>query len=196
VISLFGTTVRQDYRLRKIARLASGRGSLLDIGCSGLPNMYLRAGIVTGFDSVSAVMPSNYTGFIIGDALHLSESIQNQSYDVIVAAELLEHLEEPVSFLRQCRSILKDGGLLVLSTPNPNSPIERILTLTMSRRYFYTSEHVCIYPQRWLVRMMEIAGFGGIRLHSGGFPVPLTGLVPFPRPWCHQTIATGLVARR
>lgn len=196
MISMPGTTVRQDYRLRKIARLAGGRGSLLDIGCSGLPNRYLSAGIVTGFDLVSTVLPGNYTGFIVGDALRLSESIQHQSYDVIVAAELLEHLEEPVGFLRQCRSILKDGGLIVLSTPNPNSPIERILTLTLSRRYFYTPEHVCIYPQRWLVRMMETAGFGGIRLHSGGFPVPLTGLVPFPRPWCHQTIATGSVSLR
>lgn len=110
----------------------------------------------------------------------------------MIAGEILEHLEAPVDFLRRCCGLLTQGGLMVLSTPNPNSPVERLLTITMSRRFFYTSEHVCIYPQRWLVRMMENAGFRGIRLYSGGFPVPLIGLVPFPRPWCHQTIATGI----
>jgi hypothetical protein len=40
--------------------------------------------------------------------------------------------------------------------------------------------------------MMEIAGFTEVKLFSGGIPIPGLGLMPFPRAWCYQTIATGV----
>ena len=90
----------------------------------------------------------------------------------------------------------RPGGIIVLTTPNPTSPIERLLTTPLSRRFFYGKGgvyqpfgHICLYPQRWLIRMLEVAGFTGVKLSSGGFPLPGVGLVPFPRPWCYQTIA-------
>jgi predicted SAM-dependent methyltransferase len=43
----------------------------------------------------------------------------NQSYDVIVAGEIIEHLENPGLFLRNMRRHLKPQGKLILSTPNP-----------------------------------------------------------------------------
>jgi len=48
-----------------------------------------------------------------------------------------------------------------------------------------------LYPQRWLIKMMEISGFKDIKLYSGGMIFPFFSLIPFPRPWCYQTIATG-----
>ena len=39
-------------------------------------------------------------------------------YDIVIAVEILEHLENPWKYLRDCQSVLKDGGIIVLSTPN------------------------------------------------------------------------------
>ena len=97
-----------------------------------------------------------------------------------------------MSFLRACRETLAPGGTLVLSTPNPNSFIERLLTITLSRRFFYTNDHVMLFPQRWLIRMLERSGFSDVQLYSGGFPVPPLGLIRFPRAWCYQTIASAV----
>ncbi|MBV9159686.1 MAG: class I SAM-dependent methyltransferase [Candidatus Kaiserbacteria bacterium] len=40
------------------------------------------------------------------------------SFDVIFAGDLIEHLSNPGRFLERCRTSLKSGGRLILTTPN------------------------------------------------------------------------------
>jgi len=48
------------------------------------------------------------------------QSIDAQSVDCVVSTEVLEHLyHHPVGYLAECWRILRHGGLLLLSTPNP-----------------------------------------------------------------------------
>jgi len=42
----------------------------------------------------------------------------NSEYNIVSAIELIEHLENPRCFLRQCRALLSVGGYVVLTTPN------------------------------------------------------------------------------
>lgn len=184
----------ESLRMKRMARLAEGCRSVLDIGWAQSPNRFLANENVVGFDLDQRPLPDNYHESVAGDARDMVQAFAGRKFDAIIAGEILEHVEQPHAFLRDCRSLLGATGRIVLSTPNPNSPIERLLTLTLDRKYFYTTEHLCLYPQRWLIRMMENSGFRDVRLHSGGFPAPLLGLVPFPRPWCHQTIAVAVAA--
>lgn len=39
-------------------------------------------------------------------------------YAAITCIEVIEHLENPRHFLRQCRSLLDEGGILLVTTPN------------------------------------------------------------------------------
>ena len=174
-----------------MAGLVRGRARVLDLGWVEQPNPFLFNNEVVGLDVSKGNLPSNYTSSVIADVMNLPEPFKPGSFDAIVAGELIEHLDRPLDFLRSCYKTLAPHGILVLSTPNPNSFIERVLTLNLSRSFFYTADHVMLFPQRWLVRMMEIAGFTDVRLYSGGFPIPYLGLVPFFRPWCYQTIAAG-----
>ncbi len=52
-----------------------------------------------------------------------------QRFDAIVALELIEHLENPRHFFRQCRQLLGAGGHLVVSTPNLANPVSQALFL-------------------------------------------------------------------
>ncbi|MDD4205413.1 MAG: methyltransferase domain-containing protein [Candidatus Delongbacteria bacterium] len=182
----------ESYRLKKIANLVSDKNTVLDLGCSSLPNPFFNNENVIGIDLVPTDLPDNYASFKQCDVMSLSESFINMKVDAITAGELIEHLEEPVRFLKECYETLEDGGILVLSTPNPNSFAERLLTLNLSSRFFYTKEHIMLYPQRWLIRIMNIAGFGNVKLYSGGMFFPFISTIPFPRPWCYQTIAAGV----
>lgn len=183
----------ERLRLQRMASFANHGRVIADVGFCQCPNPYLTARKVIGIDpnANQSYFANNYSDLFPGTLVEYIDVMGPHKFDVVLAGELIEHLEVPVEFLRECHKALKPGGRVVLSTPNPNSFIERILTLTLSRRYFYTKEHVMLIPQRWLIRIMEIAGFKNVELHSGGFPLPLLGLVPFPRPWCYQTIAIG-----
>jgi len=174
-----------------MANLVKHRKSVLDIGWADKPNSFLNNDMVTGLDLVKKQKPENYSKVVCGNAMDLNHIFVSGMFDAILAGELLEHLENPLGFIRNCMEVLSPGGVLIITTPNPNSPIERILTLFLNRNYFYSKNHVMLYPQRWLIRIMEIGGCVSVKLHSGGFPFPGTELIPFPRPWCYQTIAVG-----
>jgi SAM-dependent methyltransferase len=41
-----------------------------------------------------------------------------QRFDCIIASEVIEHLNDPRAFLRQCSSLLFKGGTIIITTPN------------------------------------------------------------------------------
>jgi SAM-dependent methyltransferase len=186
---LLPLTINEDYRLKKLANQVKSCRSVLDIGCAQLANKNLLNEQVIGLDLKEAELPSNYTEFIQGDLDVLIK--QNRTFDAIVAGEILEHLIDPIQFLQQCNSLLNDEGVIAISTPNPHSIIEILLTITLNRKFFYTKDHIMLFPQRWLIRMLEVSSFENVRLLSAGFPIPYHGLIPFPRTFCHQTIAVA-----
>ena len=42
----------------------------------------------------------------------------NKKFDTIIAGEILEHVKSPIDFLEYCKSLLKNGGRLIITTPN------------------------------------------------------------------------------
>jgi len=56
-----------------------------------------------------------------------------EKFDAIIAIEIIEHLENPFSFLRQCAKLLKKDGLLFLTSPNVESITSRVLFLYTGR---------------------------------------------------------------
>lgn len=179
--------VDESYRLRKMAFLLKECDLVLEVGAAQQPNRFLPRERTMCVDLIAPASACNDLAVWVRSRAE-QLPVRPGSVDGICAGEILEHFERPMDFLRECQSALRPGGILVLSTPNPNSLIERTLTLSLNRKLFYTKDHVTLYPQRWLIRMLELAGFTEVRLYSGGFPVPTVGLIPFPRPWCHQTI--------
>ena len=46
--------------------------------------------------------------------------------DLICAVEIVEHIENPRHFLRQCSELLADSGVIALTTPNIDSPRSKV----------------------------------------------------------------------
>jgi hypothetical protein len=181
-----------NYRQNKMSSLIEHNLRILDIGCSQKPNKYIVNSELIGYDlNPFKTQPSNYRNLIIDNVSNLRKHFTESSLDVIMAGEILEHLESPIEFLKDCNMLIKRNGKLVLSTPNPHSLFEFILTIFLSRRFFYHKEHVCLYPQRWLIRMFEISGFKNIRIYAGGITLPYLGDIPFFRSTGLYTIIEG-----
>jgi SAM-dependent methyltransferase len=180
-----------DYRQKLLAKSTKNYNVLLDIGYAEKPNKYLGNKQIIGIDLHAVEKPSNYSKIVVGNANNLVNYFDESSIDAICCGELLEHLINPIDFLKNCNKVLKPNGLLALTTPNPHHLFEFLSTVFLSKKIFYSPEHVCIYPQRWLIRMFEIAGFADIKIMSGGLAIPIIGTIWFPRPIAEFTFVMG-----
>ena len=50
----------------------------------------------------------------------------SDKYDMLIALEILEHLQNPCKYLNDCLTLLKDDGIIVLSTPNISNFVSRL----------------------------------------------------------------------
>lgn len=57
----------------------------------------------------------------------------DNKFDAVVAIEIIEHLENPFRFARECAKLLKPGGLLFLTTPNVEAVFSRLIFLYTGR---------------------------------------------------------------
>lgn len=53
----------------------------------------------------------------IGNAENLH--FENGSFDIVIACAVIEHVNNPSKMLSECFRILKPGGTLIITTPNP-----------------------------------------------------------------------------
>ncbi|MFZ2989920.1 class I SAM-dependent methyltransferase [Ideonella sp.] len=110
-----------------VSRLSSKNGRplrILEIGSGfGYLTFALRKrghdcrGIDISQNAVAKAVADFGSFYQVADLMNY-EDATHAGYDVIVATELIEHLVDPVSFLRKAGSLLRPGGSIVLTTPN------------------------------------------------------------------------------
>ena len=104
--------------------------SYLDIGCGLggnydlIKNDYLEKNIVIGLDVSSFALKSaknkyNYAEFVQADVLKLP--FKDNSFNLISALHIIEHLSDTHTFLSELRRALKPGGALVVATVDRDS---------------------------------------------------------------------------
>src|SRR5215469_1485458 len=120
---------------------------------------------VLGLDS-SATIPEN--GFVTapnarimkGSVLNAKNLLADINFrpDIVVAGELIEHLDNPLTFLRTLRNIPQlNGAILLLSTPNATA-IHNCLIALASRESTH-ADHLCILSFKTLSTLLVRAGY-------------------------------------
>jgi len=113
--------------------------NLLDLGC-GDGSFSREIGKVVGATRIVGIdveAPRNkYIEFLRFDLNNKGIPLADNSFDLITAIEVIEHLIYPDNMLRETWRLLKPGGYFVISTPNLASIINRILILMGYMPYF------------------------------------------------------------
>jgi SAM-dependent methyltransferase len=106
------------------AQYVFGR-DVLDVACgTGVGTSYLRqmgARKVWGLDidrDAVAFAKARYTNCEFAESDAINMCMPDDSVDVVVSFETLEHLKDQRKFLMECRRVLKPRGVLICSTPN------------------------------------------------------------------------------
>ncbi|MFP5333815.1 MAG: class I SAM-dependent methyltransferase [Actinomycetes bacterium] len=114
------------------------------------------------------------------------------TFDLVVAGEVIEHLEEPGSFLRAMKALVRPDGRLLLTTPNAYRPQNALLALT-SREWVHP-DHVVQFSPRTLTVLLERCGWDVVE--GATYLVPRTGSTPAPTSLGQLLARTSNVVQR
>ncbi len=107
-------------------------GDLLEIGCGtgrGLEILVNAAEHYTGIDkykSLTDELQKEYpqAKFI---SMHIPplQDVADNSFDTVVSFQVIEHIKDDKSFLKEIHRVLKPGGKAIISTPNKKMTLTR-----------------------------------------------------------------------
>ena len=164
-----------DFIQRRVEEIVGGfagyrqTNRLMEIGFGS--GAMLRAAARQGWNaegveiSQTATEHAREEGFKVfcGD---LAEAGYSSGYfDVVIASELLEHLEDPLRVVTEIARILRPGGLLWATTPNVKGLSSRMLGLNWTT---VSPDHLHLFSQKGITRLLHSAGFRRVRLDTQG----------------------------
>ena len=162
--------------LHNLAKRGLTGGDLLEIGCGygyllDEARLFFNRRVGTEFSPQGAEI-ARVTGaevFVGG----IEQVPLQHKFDCVVATQVIEHVYEPLSFVKRLANHTKPGGHIVLATPD----IGGVLRKLMGRRWpsFKAPEHVVYFDFQTLSSLMHQAGLQGVhRLpYPHAFPVGL-----------------------
>jgi len=143
--------------------------AILDIGCATgalIASLRGKGWRVTGVEiSPSAIYAKNERKLDVRDIPLEENHFPDNSFDVILASHLIEHLNEPKSFLEETYRILKTNGSLFITTPDISGFQSRLFGSRWRSAIF---DHLYLFSRRTLSKMLKTAGFKVETCHSWG----------------------------
>ena len=138
-------------------------GTLLEVGCGygyllDEARTYFDRRIGTEFSPEGAEI-ARATGaeVFVGGIEQISEK---RKFDTVVAVQVIEHVYEPLTFVKQLANHTQPGGHVIIVTPDIGGALRR----AMGRHWpsFKAPEHVGYFDFRTLSRLMGKAGLSDI----------------------------------
>jgi SAM-dependent methyltransferase len=168
--------VLPEFLRRRMAEIAAGfapyrkTGKLLDVGygAGALLTAAQEAGWECWGTELSPVVIEAGTrrGWTVYQGDLLEAGLPDGAFDVVCMVELLEHLEDPTTYIRKCRELLRPGGLLYATTPNGLSLNSRVLGLDWS--VCHPPEHMQLFTAGAMARAVKAAGFRSWTIRTEG----------------------------
>ena len=166
-----------------VARWLQGRGPsrILDLGCSdGYLAEQLRAAghHVTGVDVIAHDgVKERVDRFVEADLeLGLPPELEGP-FDVVLAADVLEHVRHPERVLEQVRGLLTPGGTIIASIPNFGHWYPRLRVASgrfdYDRRGILDRDHVRFFTRKSFERLAASTGYRTVRRTGTGLPLEI-----------------------
>jgi 2-polyprenyl-3-methyl-5-hydroxy-6-metoxy-1,4-benzoquinol methylase len=166
---------------------------ILDIGCGyGNITKFLetRGQTIVGLDLGGLFYRpyiSQKLSFLKSDALHIP--FGDDTFDCVVSLDVIEHIDNDLSFLREVNRVLKPEGFTIIETPNRCRLSMRILSLLKDNSQMFPKSyghdellgdiiHIREYTKTELEKIFNLANFKEINIsgHWFGFTTPEIGM--------------------
>lgn len=143
------------------------KARILDIGCgSGKFVQYLRSKgyEATGLEPSAALFGKFLEGqdhYYNNDVQTFRDEQPHEQFNIITITDVLEHIEDPQSFLKSVSHLLSPGGVVFISTPNARSLFAR---MAGQGWHYYNKYHLSLFCKKNFTQFMESHGFNKLVL--------------------------------
>jgi methionine biosynthesis protein MetW len=192
------STIPRFSSISRIAEQVPAGATVLDVGCSeGYLAEQLPENSVWGIDGNSRAL--EHAALHCVDVAHadlnaLEARVFSGRFDVVVFADVLEHLLDPVSVLRRFGEYLNPGGLAIVSVPNVAHA--RVRFDLLRGRFDYADygvldrTHLHLYTFATAQRLMAEAGFRVLQTVGASNRLGALVSVPGLRGLCSLQVVT------
>jgi 2-polyprenyl-3-methyl-5-hydroxy-6-metoxy-1,4-benzoquinol methylase len=164
--------VRRSSRsaLDDLRKQFPGRGKLLEIGCSY--GGFLSEARRDGWQVTGVELSENAAGYareqqglrVFSGSFHNKLGLVGERYEAVVLFHVIEHMSDPIQFLKDCRRAMKPGGLLVLKTPNAASLVARLAGSFW--QWVSPPAHLYLYSPKTLQSLLKKTGYQPVAFRS------------------------------
>jgi 2-polyprenyl-3-methyl-5-hydroxy-6-metoxy-1,4-benzoquinol methylase len=136
---------------------------VLDVGCVGQDIDYSNpnwihsqvkeiAEELAGVDiNIDGIKELNSMGYNIS---HYNELNYSKKFDVILMLDVIEHVDNPVEFIKNYQQFLKEDGKMVITTPNSNRAIN-FINILFKNEYSLNYEHTFWFCPKTFMEVIE-----------------------------------------
>ena len=150
-------------RMKLVRRHFEQPGRVLDVGCAAgffLKVMQEEGWQVTGLEPSDAIRP--HAEELLGSEKVIAGllgqvELEAGSFDLITLWDVIEHIPDTVSALREVRRLLAPGGRLLVETQNVNSRAAKLLGPKW--QHYKHAEHIYHFNPKTIQRLFAEAGF-------------------------------------
>lgn len=155
-------------------------GSILDIGC--WEGIQLECFLKEGWKCTGIELNKKAASIALSKGIEVHQiSIQNffekfskEKWDVINIAYILEHIPNPLEFLKRVKRHLKEEGIIIVEVPNDFSPFQLayIKKYKLEPYWIALPDHVNYFNKEELNNLMVQAGWKVIHAETS-FPMEM-----------------------
>ena len=159
----------QNDSLSEVVPYLSASTDLLEVGASSgqfLVNIRDRVASVNAIELDRACCAFLKTALgIEADSEYLRESrFSDRRYDVVCSFQVLEHVPDPVVFLRELVESAKKGATIFIEVPNLHDPLLSVWNVTSYQKFFYHTAHLHYFTEESLYKTARLAGFSDAQI--------------------------------
>ena len=185
--------------LHNLAGRGLTSGDLLEIGCGygylldeARPFFDRRVGTEFSAQGAEIARKTGADVFVGG----IEQVSLERKFDCVITTQVIEHVYEPLTFVRQLANHTKPGGHIVIATPDIGGALRK----AMGRRWpsFKAPEHVLYFDFWTLSALMHQAGLTNVRrlpyphafplgLLTAKFGLTMPPLLARPKVWVPAT---------
>ncbi|MFA5779072.1 MAG: class I SAM-dependent methyltransferase [Elusimicrobiota bacterium] len=156
----------QKNRIDELKHALGPQKKLLDVGCASgaflhAVKSHVMECVGIEFNSANARFVEEVLGIKVYTKHIEYVDLPHESFDIITAFQVLEHIEDPVKFLVGINNLLKPGGIICIEVPNVQDVLLSVYNVKPYADFWFREPHIFNYSPKTLTMVLKKSGFVG-----------------------------------